>query len=116
QPLEPAKLEAEFLASHRIAVRRVKAGDQEAVDGGLDVAARQVVLVARKRAAGLDDPLAARQNGDPVPAFLTARDRLVAGCANGAQGKGLRLQLLQADDVGRRLFKPAEKNGQPAVD
>ena len=72
QPLEPAQLEAEFLAFYRIAVRRVEAGDQEAVDRGLDVAAVEVVIVARKRAPGLDHPLAAGQNGDPVPTFRFA--------------------------------------------
>src|SRR5579872_721170 len=45
QALEPAELEAEFLASYRIAVRHVEAADEEPVDRSLDVAAMRVVLV-----------------------------------------------------------------------
>ena len=116
QPLEPTQLEAEFLAFHRIAVRHIEAADQEAVDRSLDVAAVQVVLVAGESAARFDQRLAARENGDPVPAFLPMPDRLVARRADGAEGKGLRFEFLQADDVGRRFFKPAEKNGQSAID
>src|ERR1700751_2542242 len=116
QPLEPAELEAEFLALCWIAVRQVQAADKQAVDRGLDVSAVRVVLVARESAARLDQRLAARKNRDSVPAPLALPDRLVARRAHGALRKRLRFQFLQADHVGRRLLEPAQKNGKPAID
>ena len=116
QAIEPTELEVEFLASDRIAVRHVQAADQEAVDRGLDVAARRVVLISRESAPRLDQVFAARENGDSVPAFLALPDRLVARRTDGALRKRFRFQFLQADHVGRGLLKPAEKNGQPAID
>jgi len=89
QALKPAQLEAEFLTIHRIAVRHVEAADQEAVDGGLNVAAVEIVVVARERAPGLDQGFAAREDRDSVPAFLTLPDRFVARRAQRALGKRL---------------------------
>ena len=46
QPPEPGELVVEFRAGLRIAVRQVKAGDDDAFDGGFDVARLVVVAIA----------------------------------------------------------------------
>jgi len=46
QPPEPVELGVEFRARLRIAVRQIDAGEDDAVDGGLDVAGLVVVAVA----------------------------------------------------------------------
>ena len=46
QPPEPVELVVEFRPGLRIAVRQIDAGDDDAVDGGLDVARLVIVAVA----------------------------------------------------------------------
>jgi hypothetical protein len=48
QPLEPGQLVVELGARLRIAVRQVEGSDEDAVDGGLDVARVAVRVVAGK--------------------------------------------------------------------
>ena len=118
QPLEPAQLVVELRARCGIAVGQIEAGDVDAVDLRLDVAAVGIVRIAGKRAADLGRLRIAGQDRDPVPALLTAPDRSVPGVPDRAVGKALlrRLQLLQANDLGRGLREPAQKTRQTCAD
>jgi hypothetical protein len=73
---------------------------------------------AGQAASGFDRIYAARKDGDAVPAFLAVPDHAKAGISNWAFRELLlrRLQLLQANDVGRSFVEPAKKNGKPAID
>ena len=118
QSLEPAQLVVELRARCGIAVGQIEAGDVDAVDLRLDVAAVGIVRIAGKRAADLGRLRIAGQDRDPVPALLTAPDRSVPGVPDRAVGKALlrRLQLLQANDLGRGLREPAQKTRQTCAD
>ena len=118
QALEPAQLVVELRAGRRVAVRQVEAADQHPVHRRLDVAAVGVVGIAGEAAAGLVRLGAARQDGDAVPALLALPDRAIAGGPDRRFREllGRRLQLLQADHVGRRFLQPAQQHRQPAVD
>ena len=67
QPLVPGELVVEFRAGLRVAVGRIDAGDEDAVDGGLDVAGLDVGSVARQGGAGEDRLDTASDDGDAVP-------------------------------------------------
>ena len=102
QPLEPVELVVEFRPGLRIAVRQIEAGDDDAVDGGFDIARLLVVGVAGQLGADQHRIALARQDGDAVPGLLPAPDRAVAGLAdriNRKIGVG-RFQFLQRNDVG----------------
>jgi hypothetical protein len=118
EPVKPSQLEIELRTGRRIAIRQVKAADQQAIDSRLDVAAVGIVRIAGQPAPGFDGIGSARQDRDAVPAFLPMPNRAVAGVADRAFWELVlrRLQFLQADDVGRSLIEPAQKYGEPAVD
>ena len=118
QPLEPGELVVEFRAGLRVAVGRIDAGDEDAVDGGLDVAGLDVGSVAGQGGAGEDRLDTAREDGDAVPGALALPDGMVAGTGEVGCREALLvgLQLLQAGDVGLTLAEPFEKVRQPAVD
>ena len=78
QALEPVELVIEFRSRLRIAVRQIDAGDDDAVDGGFDIARLVVVGVAGQAVADQYRLGLARQNGDAVPGFLAAPHRAVA--------------------------------------
>ena len=118
QPLEPCELVVEFRAGLRIAVRQIDAGDDDAVDGGFDIARLVVVAIAGQLGPDQHRFGLARQDGDAVPGLLAAPDRAVAGLVDGAERKVLvgRLQLLQANDVGLCLLQPSQQVRQPPID
>ena len=118
QPLEPTQLVVEFGTWRRIAVRQVEAADQDAVDGGLDIAAVAVVGIAGQAAARQDRGCIPGEDRDTVPTFLSMPDGLVSHSLKFAPGKALvrRFEFLQADDVGRVFFQPSQKDWKPAVD
>jgi hypothetical protein len=102
QPLEPVELVIEFRPGLRIAVRQVDAGDDDAVDGGFDIARLVIIAIAGQGGAGQHRLGVARQDGDAVPGLLSAPHRAVAGLLdrhNRELGIG-RFQFLQADDFG----------------
>ena len=114
EPLEPTQLVVEFRAGRRIAVRQVQAADQDAVDGGLDVAAVGVVRIARQSASREDRRRVPGEDGDAVPAFLSMPDSLVTRLLKLASRKAVvrRFEFLQADDVGLILLQPSQKEGE----
>src|SRR5207245_9075670 len=115
---EPAPLVVDLRARCGLAVGQVEAGDVDAVDLRLEVAAVSIVRIAGTRAADFGRLRIAGQDRDPVPALLTAPDRSVPGVPDRAVGKALlrRLQLLQANDLGRGLREPAQKTRQTCAD
>src|SRR6202041_474730 len=78
QPLEPCQLVLEFWAGLRIAVRQIDAGDDDAFDGGFDVARLAIVAIAGQLRPDQHRLAFTRQDGDAVPGLLAAPDRAVA--------------------------------------
>ena len=78
QPREPVELVVEFRPRLRIAVRQVDAGNDDAADGGFDVARIVIAAVAGQRVADQDRP-GLRQDRNAVPGLLPAPERVVAG-------------------------------------
>ena len=118
QPLEPFQLGVEFRSRLRIAVRQIEASDEDAVDGGFDIARLVISAVTRQRGADQHRIGLARQDGDAVPGLLSAPDRAVAGLLdrmNRKIGVG-RFQLLQANHIGPGGAQPAQQIGQAPVD
>jgi hypothetical protein len=111
EAIEPAQLVIEFWARRRIAVRQVEASDNQVADRGLDVAAVHVIGIPGPTAAGLDRLGAARQDRHAIPALLSVPDRALARRTQRRRRKFLVgcLQLLQAHDVRRRFFEPAQQ-------
>ena len=79
---EPAQFEIEFRPGSWIAVRQIQTAYQQAGDGGLDIAAVHVVGIAGEAASGFDRSLAAREDGDAIPAFLTVPDGAITGISD----------------------------------
>ena len=111
----PGQLVVELRPRRRIAVRRIEAADQHPRHRRLDIARLRVGRVARQRVARQHRLRAAREDRDPVPRPLPAPDRAVARRRQRRRRKVRirRLQLLQADHVGRRLLQPREQVRQP---
>src|SRR5258705_8162750 len=118
EAVEPGELVVEFRTGLRVAVWRIERGDDYAVHCRLDVAALRVVRVAGQDVAGDDRGRIAGEDGNAVPGLLAAPNRLVAGALDRGGGEFAigRLQLLQADDIGRGLAEPRQKIGQPPPD
>ena len=112
QPLDPGELVVEFRAGLRIAVRRIEAGDQHAVDRRLDVAALLVggspgsalrVRIGSAPRARMATPFQSSRRARPRrsrPPRCVVREIAVG-----------RLQLLQADDVRLGRLQPASRLG-----
>jgi len=118
EPPEPCELVVEFRARLRIAVRQIEAADDDAIDGGFDVARLFVVAVPGQLVADRHRIGVARQDGDAVPAFLSAPHRAIAGLVDGFDRKILigRFQLLQGHDIGLCLPQPSQQVRQAPVD
>src|SRR5271163_5046877 len=118
QALNPSEFVIELGAGRRIAVGKIEAADEDAVDLGLEVAALYVVRVAGQASTSLQRILTARENGDAVPALLAVPDHAVAGLADSGFRKLLlrRLQFLETRDIGPGFGEPAQKHRQPAID
>src|ERR1700722_13435294 len=82
EPLEPAHLVFKLRAWFRISVWQIEAADQDAVDGGFDVAAVTVVRIAGKPAARFVDLTHTAQNRDAIPALLAVPDCIVTEFAD----------------------------------
>ena len=87
EPLEPSKLVIELGAGRGIAIRKIKASDEHAAGLPLDVAAVQVLRIARQDAAHFDRIGAAREDRDAIEALLAMPDNAVARLANRGLGK-----------------------------
>ena len=115
---EPVELVVEFRSRLRIAVRQIDAGDDDAVDGGFDIARFVVVGIAGQGGADQHRLGLARQDGDAVPGFLAAPHRAVAGLADRIDRKvGVGgFQFLQRDGIGFCRTQPAQQVRQAAID
>lgn len=113
QPLEPAPLEVEIRSGSRIAVRQIQAGEQHAVDRGLDVAALRIVRLTRQSAPGFMDRADPAEDGDPVPTPLAMPDRTIAKVAKSRFGELVlrRLQFLETEDVGLGSASQCSRTG-----
>src|ERR1700761_695623 len=87
QPLEPRELVVELRPRLRIAVRQVQTADQQAIDGGLDIAAMRIVGIAGQTTAGFDRLGVLRENRDAVPRRLSMPDRTIAGAIDFGLGE-----------------------------
>src|SRR3984957_15277201 len=118
QPPEPCELGVEFRTRLRIAVRQINAGDNNAFDGGFDVARLAIIRVTGQFGPDQHRLGLARQDGDAVPGLLAAPDRAVAGLVDGAKRKVIfgRLQFLKANDIGFCLSQPTKQVRQAPVD
>lgn len=99
-------------------VRKIKAADDHAIDGSLDVTAVTVVGVARKAAACLARLLIPDKDRNAIPALLTMPDGAVAGTLDFPAGKLLvrRLEFLQTDDIRLRFGQPPQQDVEATVD
>ena len=118
QPPEPVELVIEFRPGLRIAVRQIDAGDDDAVDGGLDVARLVILAVAGQGRPGQHRLGVPRQDGDAVPGLLPAPHRAVAGFLDrGSREIGVgRFQFLQGNDIGPGGAQPLHEVRQTPVD
>jgi len=88
------------------------------VHRGLDVAAVQVVGIARQATPAFDRFAAMGEDRDPVPRCLPLPDRAVArpfDLGNRECGIG-RLEFLQAGNVRLLLLQPRQQRGQARAD
>src|SRR6185369_13014948 len=101
-----------------VAVRQVQAAHEDAVGGGLDVAAVLVVGIAGKRADALLRFFVAGEDRHAVPRLLSVEDRAIARLLQRRCGKLLvhGLQLLQAGHVRRLLLEPLQQVREPDAD
>ena len=114
ETLEPCELVVEPRPGLRIAVRQVDRRDDDAVDVGFEIARLAVGIVTGKAPADLARRLAFRKDRDTVVRTLSMPDRAVPGFGDGLRRK-LRvvgLDLLQADDIGRRFVEPLDEPGE----
>ncbi len=114
QALEPRQLVVELRPGLRVAVRQVEAGHQHAVDGGFEVAAVSVGVVAGQATARLDRVRAPGEDGHAVPRLLPVPDGAVAGGADlvGRKRRVDGLQFLEAGHVGRLTRQPVQQRRQ----
>ena len=118
QAPEPGQLVVEFRPGLRIAVGQIDAADQDAADGGLDVARLIILRIAGQGGPRHDRLRSPRQDGDAVPGPLPAPHGVISGPPDRI-GRKLRVgafEFLQADDVGLRALEPVQQVGQAAVD
>lgn len=118
EPVQPGDLVIEFWPGLRIAVGRIDAANNVAVNSGLDVTALSIQTVARQRGAGdnrLADP---RTNRNPVPTPLTDPNGLVAKILKLPHREHLlfALQLLKTEHIRLFLGQPLAKNLKPTSD
>ncbi len=118
QAREPAEFVIELRAGRWIAVGKVKAANQHAIDGRLEVATVCVVWIAGKAPTTLAGIQTARENGDAIPALLAVPDRAVARLADRGLWKFLlgRLQFLKAHDIGLGFDEPAQEHREATID
>src|SRR5579872_2236037 len=116
--LEPAQLVIELWTRRGIAIRKIKACDEHAVDLPFEIPAMQIVRVARQFVANLDRIGAAREDRDTIEALLAAPDNTISCLANRSFGKLVvqNLQFLQAGNVGPGLGEPAQQVRQTGRD
>ena len=87
QPFEPGELVVEFRSRLRIAVGQIDRGDDDAVDGGFDIAALEILGIARQVDGGQHRFVSSCEDCDAVPVLLAAPDCRVARVAKAASGK-----------------------------
>jgi len=77
----------------------------------------RVVGHSRQAPANLQWLVVARQDGDPIPGRLTIPQRTIPRSFQFRPRKvgTLRLQFLQADDVGLLPLQPLQEDGQPGT-
>src|ERR1700730_2884719 len=82
QTLEPSQLVIEFGSWRRIAVGKIKTPDHERADACLDVAAVEVIGVARQSALGFDWITSSGKDRHAVIAFLSVPNHAVTRFAD----------------------------------
>jgi hypothetical protein len=105
QACEPSKLVFEFRPRCRIAVRKVQAADQDAINVCLDISAVKILGIAWQSSPRLFRLPTASQDGDTIPSFLTVPNRALTRFLE-RFGRKLLLgsfQFLQANDIWFRL-------------
>lgn len=115
---QPGQLVVQPRSRCRVAVRGIKAADQQAADRRLDIAALGGIGILRQTAPGQHRRADPRQDRHTVPAALPMPDGRVSGlCQVLLRKPGLwRLQFLEADDVGPGFGQPGQQRVQAAVD
>jgi hypothetical protein len=117
EPCTPGQLVIELWSRSWIAIGQIKAADHHAKDEPLDVAAMDIQRITVQATPGFFDLLRGNYR-HPVPALLSMKDRKVTCLHQRRLRKPLvrALELLQAHHIRLRLFQPAQKHRQPAVD
>src|ERR1039458_7761083 len=82
KPLEPTEFVIELRTGRRGAVGKIQAANQNVADLRLNIAAVDVVRIAREPATTFNGIETARNNGDAVPALLAMPNRTIARLAN----------------------------------
>jgi len=89
EPRHPLHLVIELRTGPGVAVGKIEAGDQDAADRGLDIAALLVAGIAGEPAARFVDFADAAQHRDAVPAALAVPDHIIARVADRLLGEFL---------------------------
>jgi hypothetical protein len=117
QALEPSELVMEFRAGLGVSIGSVDRGDEQAVDGRLEIAALPIEGVAWQVHAS-HDRSPSRKYRHAVPAPLAAAYRMITRLPDCLRRKlGVRgFEFLKAHDVGLGFAKPVQQVRQSAVD
>src|SRR3984957_17841054 len=117
QALEPSELVIEFGTGLGVSTGSVDRGDEQAVDGCLEIAALPIGGVTwQVHASHHRNP--SRENRYAVPTLLAAGYRMIARLADCLRWElGVRgFDFLKAHDVGLSFAKPVEQVRQATVD
>lgn len=118
KPLHPSEFVVEFRAGLRVAVRRVRRGDENAADGDFQIAALCVGGIAGQLVARQHRLLAAPENGDAIPRPLPPPDGVIASLGDPPHGEIFigALQFLKTGHIRLRPAQPSEHAVETLVD
>ena len=117
QALEPSKLVIEIWTGLGVSIGSVNRGDEQAVNGRLEIPALPVGRIARQVHAS-HNRSPSRKNRDAVPALLAAAYRLIARLPDCLRRElGVRgFEFLKTHDVGLGFTEPRQKVAQATID
>src|SRR3989454_11342207 len=115
QALEPRQLVIELRPGLRIAVRQIRAADDDPLPRRLKITALLVLRTARQLALAHARVRALREDRPPFPRLLPPPQRPISRIADrfDRQPRLGRLQLLQADDIRRFFLQPLQQMLEP---